>query len=129
MNLLEKSLLILEININAEDLIYKYKTEKGRSKDFRDYKKLIGLFKNLTDCNVDLKEILKNQIKFKSDLDEIKKWNPNLKPEDQIIVIQNLEDFFDLREKNIVFLRDYIFFLSEVKYKAKYGKGHQNIKF
>ena len=129
MNLLEKSLLILEININTEDLIYKCKTEKGRSKDSRDYKKLIGLCKNLTDCNVDLKEILKNQIKFKSDLDEIKKWNPNLKPEDQIIVIQNLEDFFDLREKNIVFLRDYIFFLSEVKYKTKYGKGHQNIKF
>ena len=73
MNLLEKSLLILEININTEDLIYKCKTEKGRSKDSRDCKKLIGLFKNLTDCNVDLKEILKNQIKFKSDLDEIKK--------------------------------------------------------
>ena len=51
------------------------------------------------------------------------KRNPNLKSEDQISVIQNVENFFDLREKNIDFFRDYSFLLSEVIYKAKYGKG------
>ena len=33
-----------------------------------------------------------------------------------------LNFFFDLREKIIYFLADF-FFLSEAKYKAKYGKG------
>ena len=37
------------------------------------------------------------------------KGNPNLKSEDQIRVIQNIEKYFDLTEKN-VFLRDYPFF-------------------
>ena len=41
----------------------------------------------------------------------------------QINVIQNVENFFDLREKIIDFFRDYSFLLSEAKYKAKYGRG------
>ena len=37
--------------------------------------------------------------------------------------ILNVENAFDLREKKIGFFRDYSFLLSEVKYKAKYGRG------
>ena len=51
----------------------------------------------------------------------MKKRNPNLKSKDQISVIQNVQTFFDLREKIIDFLRDYCFLLSEAKYKAKLG--------
>ena len=50
----------------------------------------------------------------------MRKRNTNLKLEDQIIVIENVENFFDLREKIIDFFRDYSFLLSQVKYKAKY---------
>ena len=49
------------------------------------------------------------------------KGNPNLKSEDQIRVIQNIEKYFDLTEKN-VFLEITLFLLSEAKYKAKRGK-------
>ena len=65
MNLLKKYLL--------DNLIYKYKTERISSKDFRNYQTPIELFKNLKDSNIDPKEVLKDQISFKSDLDEIKK--------------------------------------------------------
>ena len=67
--------------------------------------------------------MLKNQINFKSDLSEIKKANLNLKSKDQISVIQNVENFFDLREKKFDFFRDYHFLLSEAKYKVKYGRS------
>ena len=104
-------------------MIYKYKTEGISPNDFSDYQNLIDLFKNLGDGNINLQELLKDQIKFKSDLGQIKNENPKLKPEDQIHVIQNIENFFDLREKITDFLRDYSFLLSEAKYKAKYQKG------
>ena len=42
-------------------------------KDFSGYQNTIDLFKNLTDGNINSKEVLKNQINFKSDLGEIKK--------------------------------------------------------
>ena len=70
---------------------------------------------------------MKDQINFKSDLGKIKKGNPNSKSEDQISVVQNVEHFFDLGEKNIDYIRDFFFFLffllSEAKCKAKYRKG------
>ena len=37
--------------------------------------------------------------------------------------MKNITTFFDLREKIIVFFRDYSFLLSEPKYKTKYGEG------
>ena len=38
-------------------------------------------------------KVSKNQIKFKSDLIEIKKGNPKSKTENQISVIQNVQNF------------------------------------
>ena len=51
------------------------------------------------DVNINSKEVLKDQINFKSALDETKKGNPKSKSKDQISVIQNVEKCFDLREK------------------------------
>ena len=67
------------------------------------------LLEDLRDVNINLKEVLKNQERFKSDLSEIN--------------IKNITNFFDLREKIIDFFRDYTFLISEAKYKAKYGEG------
>ena len=52
----------LEMLINPDNLIYKYKTEARSPNDFRNYQNLIKLFKNLRDNN-----------KIKSDLCGIKK--------------------------------------------------------
>ena len=73
MNLLKKVIGILEKRINHDNLIYKYKTEGRSPKEFRNYQNPIRLFKNLRDGNTNPKEVLKNQINFKSDQGEIKK--------------------------------------------------------
>ena len=52
-----------------------YKTEGKSPKDFRNYQNLIELFKDLKDGNINPKELLKDQINLKSELDEIKKEN------------------------------------------------------
>ena len=54
-------------------MVYKYKVEGRSPKDFRNYENLIELFKDLRDGNLNLKEVIKDQIKFKSDLRKIKK--------------------------------------------------------
>ena len=65
---------------------YKYKTEVRSSKDFSNYQNLIDLFINLRDGNVNPREVLKNQINFKSDLNKIKKGNPKSNSEHQCLI-------------------------------------------
>ena len=79
-NLLKKGLL--NLGINPGNFIYKYKTEGRNSKKFRIYQNPIELFKNLKDDNINPKEVLKDQINFKSNLGGIKKENPKSKSED-----------------------------------------------
>ena len=71
-------------------MIYKYKTEKRSLKYFRNYQNLIELFKSLRDGNVKPTEVKSRQNK---------KGNPKSKSEDQISVIQNVENIFELRSK------------------------------
>ena len=54
-------------------MIFKCKTERRSPKDFNVYQNLKDLFKSLRDGNISPKEVLKNQINFKSDLGKIKK--------------------------------------------------------
>ena len=54
-------------------MIYKFKSDGNRPKYFRDFQKPLELFKNLRDDDVIPKEVLKNEIKFISDLNKIKK--------------------------------------------------------
>ena len=104
-------------------MVYEFKTKGRILKDFSNYQDPIDLFINLRDANVRSRELLKNQNEFKSDLDEIKKRNPKSKSKDQISVIKNVQNLFDLREKIISFFRNYSILISETKYKAKQGKG------
>ena len=71
------------------------------------------LFKDLRDGNINPKEALKNQARFKSDLSEIKMGSQ--KSPDQKNTMKNVSHFFDLREKIIDFFRDYSFLLTEAK--------------
>ena len=79
-------------------------------KDFRNYQNLIELFIHLRDGNIKLKEVLKGQINFKTDLGEIKNEIKKSKSKDQISVIQNVQVIFYLREKSINFFREFSFF-------------------
>ena len=72
----------LEKKINPDNLIYKKETEERSLKNFKNYQNPIKLFKDLRDDNVNPNEALKNQIHFKSNLNKIRKRNPNLKSEE-----------------------------------------------
>ena len=113
----------LKEKINPNNLVYEFKTEGRIPKGFSNYQNLIEVFINLRDGNVNPREVLKNQFEFKSHLGEIGKGNPKLKSKDQVSVIHNVQNFFDLRDKIINFFRDFSILVSEAKYKAKHGKG------
>ena len=55
------------------------------------------------------------------------KGNHNFKSEIQKNAIINIDNFFNLQEKIINLFRNYSFFLSESKYKAKHGEGHKTL--
>ena len=61
-------------------MIYTYKTEGRSPKYFSNYQNLIDLFIDLRYGNINPKEVLKNQINFKADLDEKKRKKRNRKP-------------------------------------------------
>ena len=82
---------------------------------------LLELLENLKDGDVNPKNVLKNQINFKSDLIRIKRENPRFKSEWRIRATQHIEKFFHWGE--IVFLKDYCLLLSEAKYKTKHAEG------
>ena len=81
---------------------------------------------NLRDGNTNLREALKNQIKFKSDLGKMKKGSPESKTENQVSVIKNVQIFFDLREKIINFLEIIVFCYLRLNTKQNW-KGSENI--
>ena len=69
----------------------------------------------------------KSQNIMKLIVGELKKGNTKSKSKDQISVIQNVQKFFDLREKIVNLFRDYSTLISEAKYKVKYGERLKNI--
>ena len=64
---------------------------------------MVDLFINLRGSNVNPKEVLKKLINFKSDLGEIRKS--------------------EIKNRKLIFFRDYSFVLSGSEYKAKYGRS------
>ena len=93
--------------IDPNNLVYTFKTDKNEPKDFGNYQTPLKLFEDLRDGNINPKEVLKNQTRFKLDLSEIKiggKQSPNQKN-----TINNITNFFYLREKTIVFLEIILF--------------------
>ena len=52
-------------------MIYNFKNEGRSSKYFGGYQIPLELFENLRYSAINLKEVLRNQVKFKSDLSEI----------------------------------------------------------
>ena len=87
-------------------MIYNFKTEGRCPKEFRGYQSPIKFFENLRDGDVNLKEVLKNQVKFKSHLSKIKIGSNKLK---------------NKKNRDNGLFRDYSFFLFEAKYKSKYS--------
>ena len=76
--------------IDPNNLVYTFKTDGNEPKDFGNYQTLLKLFEDLRDGNINHKEVLKNQGRFKSELSEIKiggKKSPNQKNAIKNIII------------------------------------------
>ena len=58
--------------LDPNNLVYTFKTDENEPKDFGNYKTPLKLFEDLRDGNINSKEELKNQERFKSDLSEKK---------------------------------------------------------
>ena len=84
------------------------------------------MFKNLRDGNVNPREVLKDQINFKSDLGEIRKENLDLKSEEQVSEIQNVANIFDLRENIIEFFEIILFCSLKLNIKQNVEKGSKH---
>ena len=69
----------LKEKIYPNNLIYRYITEGKSPKDFSNYHNLIDLFINLRDGNINPRDVLKDQINFKSGLSKRKKGNKKSK--------------------------------------------------
>ena len=82
------------IDYSREDKKAKRTKKCVIKRKFRNHQNPIVLFKDLRDSNTNPKEVLKGQIKFKSDLIQRKKGNPKSELKDQMSVIQNIEFFF-----------------------------------
>ena len=81
------------------------------------------MFKDLRTFDVNPKEVLNNEVKFKSDQSEIRASSNQL--EDQKNITGNFILFCNFWEKIIQLFRGYSILPSEAKYKAKHGKGHK----
>ena len=104
-------------------MIYGFKAKGRSSKYFRDYQNPIELFKNLRNGNVKPKEVLKNQMNFKSDLSEIRK-EAN-KSENQKNT-KNIDFFLIFEKKLLIFFEIILFRYLKLNRKYNWEKT-QNI--
>ena len=63
----------LKDKTDPNEFVYNCKTEGNSPKGFREYRKPLELFENLRDGDVNSREVLNNQIKCNSGLNEKKK--------------------------------------------------------
>ena len=89
-------------NIYTNNLVYKFSGSENKPIDFKHYQLPLKLFEDLRDCVMNSKEVLKNQARLKSDLSMIKIGGN--KSVNHNNTIKNITNFFDLREKIIIFL-------------------------
>ena len=73
-------------------------------KILENYQMPLKLFEDLTDGDINPKEVLKNKARFKSDLSEIKAEGKKLP--NQKSTLKNITNVFDLRENIFDFFRD-----------------------
>ena len=81
-------------NIDLNKLVYKFKTGVNEPKDFTNYQIPWKLSEDLREGDINPKEVLKNQARFKLDLSEIKTGGKKLPHQKDII--KNITTFFDL---------------------------------
>ena len=107
--------------VSTDDLIYK---DKGQAADTK-FKKLdnaLSLIDKIKEAEISLADAQNDQIRFKSELDEIKKGNKK-KIKGVKNTFYNIEMLYKARNNIIKFYDDYSSMVSEAKHKATKRTG------
>ena len=118
----EKQIKTIE-KVNRDDLVYRY---KGKTPDekFDEYDNALNLIDKIKNGEIKLAEAKNDQIRFKSNLGEIKKGNNKKRSKEQKNALYNIDMLYKARNEAIKFYDDYSLMVSEAKNKAKSeGKG------
>ena len=100
---------------DPNNFVYKFSGSEQISKDFGNHEMPLKLFEDLRNGDINPKEVLKKQARFKSDLIEIKIGGELINKKN---TIKNFSNVFDLREKIIDFLK-----ILKLSTKEKMKKG------
>ena len=104
-------------------MIYRY---KGKTLDekFNTNDNALDLFDKIKNGEIKLAEAKKDQIRFKSNLSEIRKGNNKKRSKERKNALYNIDMLYKARMEAITFFDEYSSMASEAKNKAKNeGKG------
>ena len=108
-------------------LIYRYKG-KTLDKKFDKYDNAVNLINKIKNGEIKLADAKNDQIKFKSNLGEIKKGNNKKKSKEQKNASYNTKMLYKTKNEAIKFYDDYSLMASKAENKAKNeGKGLKKI--
>ena len=108
--------------VKLDDLIYRYKG-KSPDKKFDKYNDALDLINKIQNGEIKLAEAKNDQIRFKSNLGEIKKGNNKKRSKEQKNALYNIEMLYKARNEAIKFYDDYSLMASEAKNKATKETG------
>ena len=115
-----KKITNLDEKINLDDLIYRYKG-KTPDENFDAYDNALNLINKIKNGEIKLAEAKNDQIRFKSNLGEIKKGNNKKRSKEQKNALYNIDMLYKARNEAIKFYDDYSLMVSEAKNKATKG--------
>ena len=93
-------------SVNFYDLTYNFKDSKSLSASFIEFKGPNNIFKNMHNRNIALEDVVKEQIKLRSDLGPIKQENPKNKSPEQTKTKNNTENLYNTRKKVVQIFND-----------------------
>ena len=105
--------------IGYNNLNYSFKTRSSGSIYFIKYKGPFGLFGEMRDGNISLKEAEENQEDFKKELGQITSGNPKHKEQYQLETIKSVKNLYNSRQKFIDLFNDSAKIRSEAMYRSK----------
>ena len=104
----------LDEKVNHDDLIYRYKGRNPHEK-FDKYNNALDLIDKIKNGEIKLAEAKNDQIRFKSNLGEIKKGNNKKRSKEQKNALYNIDMLYKARNEAIKFFDDYSLMVSEAK--------------
>ena len=113
--------------VNLDDLLCRYKV-KTPDENVDKYDNALNLIDKIKNGEIELAEAKNNQIKFKSNLGKIKKWNNKNRSKEQKNALHNIEMIYKGRNEAIKFCDDYSLMASEVKNKSKNEGKNQTME-